>query len=114
MKMDDKGRILVDGKHVATANAKGEFNTPEGKLLMRIKENDEVKINGLDAPAAPVKVTKDGTLTAAGQNLSWVEGKFNLGDHRHFEITPKDSPSKQAATLMFVIMLSRQEVPQPK
>lgn len=97
-----------------TANANGEFSMPDGKPLMRIKANGEVEIDGLDAPAAPVKVTKDGTLTAAGQNLSWVEGKFNFGDHRHFEITPKDSPSKQAATLMFVIMLSRQEVPQPK
>ncbi len=108
---DDQGRILVDVKHVATANAKGEFKTPEGKLLLRVKENGEVDP---DLMGAPVKVTRDGTLTGAGESHSWVEGKFNIGDKRHMEITPKDSPSKQAATLMFIMASAVRVVAEPK
>jgi hypothetical protein len=111
MKMDDKGRILVNGEHVATANAKGEFSTPEGKRLLRIKGDGGLEP---DLMGASVKVTRDGTLTAAGESHSWVEGRFQVGDKGHLEITPKDSPSTQAATLMFIMATSVRVVTQSK
>ncbi|PAW72044.1 MAG: hypothetical protein B9S38_05735 [Verrucomicrobiia bacterium Tous-C4TDCM] len=111
MKMDRQGQIFVHGQHVATANAKGEVNTPAGKLIMRINENGGLEP---DVMGAPVKITRDGTLTGAGEAHSWVEGKFKVGDKGHLEITPKDSPSKQAATLMFVMASVQRVVEQPK
>lgn len=101
MKMDEKGQMFVLGQHVATANANGEVNTPEGKLIMRIKGSGELEP---DLMGAPVKISRDGTLAGAGKEHSWVEGKFQVGDKGHLEITPKDSPSKRAATLMFILV----------
>lgn len=110
MKMDRLGKILVHGQHVATADANGEIKSPAGKLIVRIDEN-----GGLDPDlmGAPMKVTRDGTLSGAGETHSWVEGRFKVGDKGHLEITPKDSPSKQAATLMFIIASVQRVEAQP-
>lgn len=111
MKMDDQGKITLGGKHIATAHANGQISKPEGETIVRIKEDGDVD------PAlfgAPVKVTPNGTLTGGDETHSWVDGKFDLGQKGHLEITPKDSPSKPVATLMFLTFSSRQPGPEPK
>jgi len=76
MKLDEQGKVHVAGKHVATANAKSEFNTPDGKLLIRVKENGKVISESM---GTPVIVNRNGTLTIAGVSHSWVDGTFPNG-----------------------------------
>lgn len=99
MKMDAEGKMYIQKQHVATANQKGEIHTPNGKLIMRVKANGELEP---DVMGAPIKIKKDGTLTGAGEAHAWKDGKFII-PRGHLEISPKDSPSLQAATLFFVL-----------
>ena len=98
MNMDAEGKMFIQGQHVATANPKGEIHTPTRELIMRVKENGELEPELL---GAGVEVAVDGTIAAKGGVRAWEDGKFKVPGG-HLEIFPKDSPSKQAATLLFV------------
>ena len=103
IKMDDAGKLYFAGKHLASAHAEGKLTSPDGELLAKLNEKGIVLSRDGNAGDDPIQITKEGTLKQGGADLAWVDGKIDLG-RLHFTITPKDSPSKQVATLCILAL----------
>jgi hypothetical protein len=108
--MTDSGDVFIVNEQIGTLDENGVMTSIAGQVLARIDENEML----LDAQGNPVvKIDVDGTLDdGSGLIISWSpDGKWMKGaESTGFKISPGNSPSKRAASLILFLHTSIGEV----